>query len=150
MILPASHSIARHSLSWIGAVILLLVSPTFAMAGISLGPNTNDNPAEAEQRRIAQFYEAQKSNQEKLKVGQQRFEQKKVNRAKLLAAMTAELAVRQETVTLQAAVVPNVEKTESSKWAGNLLGGGVVGLGFLGFRYYLGRQEKKNVIGRNV
>ncbi len=124
MILPTSHSIARHNLFWIGTVIFLLVSPTFAVAGISLGPNTNADPAAEEQRRIAQFYEAQKSNQEKLKVGQQRFEQKKVNRAKLLAAMTAELAVRQETVTLQAVAVPYAEKTEFGQnglvicWAG--------------------------------
>ena len=137
-------------LVWIGAISLAVLAPTSSRAGIALGPKTSDDPAEAEQRRITQFYEAQKSNQEKLKAGKIRYDQKLESRAKLLAAMSAEVAARQQTITLQPPTVTYSQKAESRSWGGTVVGVLVIVLAFVGFKYYSNRLDSKKPARRRI
>ena len=138
------------SLLWLVAISLAMLAPDSSRAGIALGPKISEDPAEAEQRRITQFYEAQKSNQEKLKAGKSRYDQKLESRAKLLAAMSAEVAARQQTITLPPPTVIYAQNPEPRRWGGTVVGLVVIALAFLGFRYYLSRLDSKKPIARKV
>jgi hypothetical protein len=146
MIRNASRSIARASLIGFGVVTMMFALTIPAMgAGLPAMPNRNDTNA-MEQFRVKVFYEAQKSQEEKLKVGQQRYDTVLSNRVKVQAAMAAELADRQKEVVLQPESMPgsNAGNQEPNTWVVTTLGAAVIGLGFLGFRYYLSRQELRD------
>jgi hypothetical protein len=146
LIRPASHLIMRSNLFWLSTVVLVLAMSIPALAGVAVG-SVLTNAADADQRRVAIFYEAQKSYQEKLRVGQLRYKMMQTNRANILAGMTSELAARQQVVVIPSTPASYAEKSEPQTWTGILLGVAVLGLGFLGFRYYLNRQNMKDAAG---
>jgi hypothetical protein len=88
--------------------MLITLAMSFrADAAISEGGKST-NAAIAEEHRIIQFNQAQQSYQEMLKVGRERYNQKQINRAKIIAGMSSELRGRQETVMFHpAAPVPD-------------------------------------------
>jgi hypothetical protein len=146
MICPASHLIVRSNLFWLSTVVLVLAMSIPALAGVAVGSITT-NAADADQRRIAIFYEAQKSYQEKLRVGQLRYKMMQTNRVNILAGMASELAARQQMVVIPSTSASYAEQSEPQTWTGILLGVAVIGLGVLGFRYYLSRQNMKDAAG---
>ena len=141
------RSIARASLTGFSVIAMMLVL-AFSAKGVSLPPmpaDRNDTNA-MEQYRIKAFYEAQKSQEEKLRVGQQRYDMMLSNRVKVQTAMAAELADREKQVVLQPepTAESNAVNQESNTWVVTMVGAALIGLGFLGFRYYLSRQELRD------
>jgi hypothetical protein len=143
MIPPAKNSDIR-GLIWVGAILLLLAIRNPAIAGVSLGPLPKD-AEEAEQRRIVQFYEAQKSEQRKLEVGRERYYLMLSNRAKILGGMAAELASRQQLVGIPSETAAYAEKKEIDSWNGTAVGVAIILACAIGFRYYLHRQNLKEL-----
>jgi hypothetical protein len=92
----------------IGAILIVLAMALRAGAAISEGPKTT-NAAAAEERRRLQFHDADVSLQDKVRVGRERYEQKQMERAKVIQAMSAQLEARQQTVVIQPAVVPDAK-----------------------------------------
>ena len=150
MIRQTSRSIARASL--IGfSVITMMLALIFPAKGVGLPPMPNQNDTNAmEQYRIKVFYEAQKSQEQKLKVGQQRYETMLSNRVKVQAAMAAELAEREKEVVLQPEPTAgsNTVNQESNTWVVTAVGAALIGLGFLGFRYYLSRLDSRDTVNQ--
>ncbi len=147
MIPHATRSIARASLSGF-SVIAMMLALAFSAKGVSLPPmpaDRNDTNA-MEQYRIKVFYEAQKSQEEKLRVGKQRYELMLSNRVKVQTAMAAELADREKQVVLQPepTAESNAGNQESNTWVVTMVGAALIGLGFLGFRYYLSRLDLRD------
>jgi hypothetical protein len=103
---PIHHRILKHGLAGIAAMLMSLALPICARGAISEGPKCT-NAVAAEQRRTLQFFEAEQSYQEKLKVGRERYEQKQIIRGKVIAAMAAELQARQQTVVIHHALDPD-------------------------------------------
>jgi len=124
-------------------MLLALVLPNRAGAAISQGP-LYTNAVASEQRRVLQFFEAQQSYQEQLKVGRQRYDQRQANRAKIIAAMSEELETRQQTVAIQPAGTSDGHAggviLESSLW----LALAVLSIGIGGTGVYLNRQRALN------
>jgi hypothetical protein len=146
MIRHAPRSIARASL--IGfSVIAMMLALVIPVRGVGLPqmPDKNDTNA-MEQFRIKVYYEAQKSQEEKLKVGQQRYDMVLSNRLKVQAGMAAELADREKQVVLQPepTAESNAVNQEPNTWVVTAVGAAVIGLGFLGFRYYLSRLDLRD------
>ena len=115
-------------------------------AAISQGPKYT-NAVVAEQQRILQFYEAEQSFQKKLQVGRDRYNQKQVTRAKVIAAMASELQSRQQTVNYQSVVAPDAKADEASgsrPW----LTVAFLGIGVLGLGYYLNGQRAQDAFGQ--
>lgn len=141
MIHTILRSNVRFSRIFVTAILLLLAVPMRTIAGVAVG-SIPTNAAEAEQRRIILFNDAELSLQRKLEVGQERYKQRQVDRAKAIEAMSAELTARQKVVVFQPAAVPyvNKEDTDMSSWL--LLGVVALGAGFLGLRYYRSRQNR--------
>ena len=141
MIHTILRSNVRFSRIFVTAILLLLAVPMRTIAGVAVG-SIPTNAAEAEQNRTIQFLEAQRSFQKKLEVGQERYDQRQADRAKVIRAMAAELTKRQEMVVIQPAAAPyvNKEDTDMSSWL--LLGVVALGAGFLGLRYYRSRQNR--------
>ena len=81
------------------AAALFICASLSIRAAISQGPILT-NATAAEQRRIDEFYRAEQSFQLQRQVGQKRYDQKQADRAKVIAAMTAELHSRQQTVVM--------------------------------------------------
>jgi hypothetical protein len=146
MIPHALRSIARAGLTGF-SLIATMLALAFPARGVGLPPmpDTNDTNA-MEQYRIKVFYEAQKSQEEKLKVGQQRYDMMLTNRLKVQAAMAAELAEREKQVVLQPepTAESNAGNQESNTWVVTTVGAALIGLGFLGFRYYLSRLDLRD------
>jgi hypothetical protein len=148
MMHPATRLVSMACLIGFSVIAMVLNLAIPAMAGVGLPPMPDANDTNAlEQYRIKVFYEAQKSQQEKLKVGQERYDRMLTNRAHTITAMAAELAERQKEVGIQSGATAerNVENDEPNTWMGTTLGAAVIGLGFLGFRYYLNRQNLKDM-----
>ena len=146
MISHVPRSIVRASLTGF-SVIAMMLALVFSVKGVGLPamPDRNDTNA-MEQYRIKVFYEAQKSQEEKLKVGQQRYDLMLTNRLKVQAGMAAELADREKQVVLQPEPTAgsNTVNQESNTWVVTAVGAALIGLGFLGFRYYLSRLDSIN------
>ncbi len=147
MIPHVLRSIARVSLSGL-SVIAMMLALAFPAKGVNLPPmpaNRNDTNA-MEQYRMKVFYEAQKSGEEKLRVGKQRYELMLSNRVKVQTAMAAELADREKQVVLQPepTAESNAVNQESNTWVVTAVGAALIGLGFLGFRYYLSRLDLRD------
>ena len=147
MIRHTPHSTAQTYLTGFSVIAMMLVL-AFPAKGVSLPPmpaDRNDTNA-MEQYRIKVFYEAQKSQEEKLRVGKQRYELMLSNRVKVQAGMAAELADREKQVVLQPQ--PTAESyavnQESNTWVVTAVGAALIGLSFLGFRYYLNRLDLRD------
>jgi hypothetical protein len=151
MIRPALHPVLSYGLVCLAAVVMTVFVAIPAMAGVSLPPmpSTRDTNT-MEQYRVKVFYEAQKSEQERLRVGQERYDKMLTNRAILIQAMVAELAERQKQVIIpsESAVGNSVDNKEPNTLMGTILGTAIIGLGFLGFRYYLNRQNLKDTVSQ--
>jgi hypothetical protein len=146
MIPQVSRSIGWTGLIGLGIITMMqaLVIPVKGV-GLPAMPDQNDTNA-MEQYRIKVFYEAQKSQEQKLKVGQQRYETMLSNRVKVQAGMAAELAEREKQVVLQPEPTTgsNTVNQESNTWVVTMVGAALIGLGFLGFRYYLSRLDLRD------
>jgi hypothetical protein len=128
---------------WLGVVLVLLSMSTPVLAGVDLGPVPKDKN-EAEDRRIMQAYEAQKSYEEKLRVGKERTLKRETNRVRMVAAMTSELVEREKTVSIPMETTTRGASQSADTWSGTALGVLAVGIGFLAFRFYLKRQEESS------
>jgi hypothetical protein len=150
---PALDPSARLRLIWFSVGVLTLAITLQSRAGIGLPamPDQSDTNA-MEQYRISRFYEGEKSYQEKLKVGRERYYYMLSNRNGVVAAMVRELEDRKKVIGVQAAAASRssyyVEGEKSNTWFITALGAAVIGLGLLGFRYYLNRQNVKGASGR--
>jgi hypothetical protein len=122
------------------ALLVILGLTLRAHAAISEGPKYT-NAVVAEQQRILQFYQAEQSFQEKLKVGRERYNLKQVNRGKVIAAMSAELQARQQTVGVQPVVVPDAKTNEPVPGSGPWLAVALLAIGVIGFKYYQNTQR---------
>src|SRR5450432_927758 len=101
MIRPALHPVLSYGLVCLAAVVMTVFVAIPAMAGVSLPPmpSTRDTNT-MEQYRVKVTYEAQKSEQERLRVGQERYDKMMTNRAIVIQAMAAELADREQQVSI--------------------------------------------------
>jgi hypothetical protein len=142
MIHPTLHSNVKFSRISVTVVLLLLAVSIRAIAADTLSPTTN--AAAAEQQRILRSYDAKLSQQRKLEVGKERYARSQADRAKVIEAMSAELAARQKVVVFPPAAAPYVNKgyADTSSWSWLLLGVAALGAGFLGLRYYRSRQNR--------
>jgi hypothetical protein len=84
---------------WVAAIVITLAAPLCASAAISGGPKYT-NAVAAKENLNTEFFRAEQSYQEKLKVGKERYAQKQANRDKIIASMTAQLQARQQTVAV--------------------------------------------------
>jgi hypothetical protein len=141
MIHTTLRSNVGFSRIFVTAILLLLAVPLRTIAGVAVG-SIPTNAAEAEQRRLILFNDAELSLQRKLEVGKERYKQRQVDRAKAIEAMSAELTARQKVVVFQpaAASYVNKEDADTSSWL--LLGVAALGVGFLSLRYYRSRQNR--------
>jgi hypothetical protein len=152
MIRPAVHPIGRISQFCLAVVVMTLVMRVHVMAGIALPPMPIASDTNAmEQYRIKVFYEAQKSEAAKLRVGKERYDKMLTNRAIMLQAMAAELAEREQQVNIpsQPAVGTYPDNQKSDTGRSTILGASVIGLGLIGFRYYLARLNIKDAASQN-
>jgi hypothetical protein len=148
----AFQSIGSVSRLCLATIIMTLVMTIPALAGVSLTAMPDAADANAmEQYRIKVFYEAQKSEQAKLRVGQERYDRMLTNRAIIVQAMAAELADREQQVSIpsEPASGNSVDNKEPNTLSGTLIGTAIIGLGFLGFRSYLNRQSSKGAARQN-
>jgi hypothetical protein len=129
-------------------ILIALVMSIPASAAISNGPS-NTNAVAAEEQRILQFHLAGQSYQQQLKVGRERYNQKQMIRAKVIAAMASELQARQQTVAIQpvAVAAPFGNINEPVSWLQPWVVVAVLAAGFFGFVYYLNRQRLQEEFG---
>lgn len=108
--------------SQLAAVVLLiaLLPSLSSLAAISEGPKPK-NAVEEQQRQKLLFDQAILSNQEKLRVGQERYDARQVHRAKVLQTMTAQLEARQQAIAIQPVATAPVLIFEPSHWLKPLL-----------------------------
>jgi hypothetical protein len=138
------NSLTRHrtlgKLLMFAAVTILASASICASAAIATGPATT-NAIRAEENRIADFYQAQQSYQERLKVGRERYNAKQENRARVVAAMVAELQSRRETIVIPhagaAAVNPEQPPFEFRVSPALVL----LAIGLVGSVYFLTRSK---------
>lgn len=110
----AQFQISSNRLSC-AILLLALVFSLRVEAAISEGPKPQ-NAVEEQQRRKLLFDQAILSNQEKLRVGQERGEQRQAYRAKMLEVMTAQLQARQQTVNIQPTTATPSLVIEPGQW----------------------------------
>ena len=137
---PAHHRISRQSLIGIAAMLITVAMPICARAAVSQGPSYT-NAALAEQSRNTEFYRAEQSYQEKLKVGRERYDQKQINRAKIIGAMSAELQARQQTVVIQPVADAPATTDEPVSGFPPALTVVLLAFGFIGAVYFLKRAK---------
>lgn len=130
--------ICRHGLMGFAAVLVTLATSIRASAAVSQGPKYT-NAAVAEERRYAQFFEAEQSFQEKLKVGRERYDQKQIDRAKVIKAMSAELQARQQTVAIHPAGASDDNTDQTVSRSPPSLAVLMLAVSFIGSGYYLKR-----------
>ena len=150
MIHPAAHWMTRCGQSGIVVLIMAMVMTTPGMAGVGLPPMPNPADTNAmAQYRVQVFYEAQKSEQERLRVGQERYDRMLTNRANILQGMAAQFAAREQVVDIPSKPAnDDPGKNEPlDHWLGTGIGAVAVGLCCFGFRFYLNRQGSKNAAG---
>jgi hypothetical protein len=107
----------RHFFNRLGtaALLLTLLLSLRGFAAISEGPKPQ-NAVEDQQRRKLLFDQAILSDQEKLRVGQARYEQRQANRAAMLQAITAQSQARQAVIGLQAASTERLPVLQPRQW----------------------------------
>ena len=150
MIHPAARQIIGCGQSGFVMLFMAMLMTTPGMAGVGLPqmPDPADTNAMA-QYRVRVYYEAQKSGEERLRVGRERYDRMLTNRAHLLEAMAAQLAVRKQVVDIppQPANEDFVKNNQPDTWLATSIGAGVIGLCVFGFRFYLNRQSSKDAAG---
>jgi hypothetical protein len=114
-----------------------------AGAAISNGPHCT-NAVAAEQQRILQFNYAEQSFQQQLKVGRERYNQKQVNRAKVIAAMSSELEARQQGAVSQPLAAPDGKAAKPAGRSRLWLAVAVLAAVLGGLGYRLHRQRAQN------
>ena len=152
MIRPAVHPVGRISQFFLAVAVMTLVIRVHVMAGVALPPMPKSADTNAmEQYRIKVFYEAQKSEAAKLKVGRERYDKMLTNRAIMLQAMAAELAEREQQVAIpsQPAVGTFRDNQKPDTGISTIIGASVIGLGLIGFRYYLSKLNIKDEASQN-
>jgi hypothetical protein len=138
------NRVFRESLASIAFVMIALAMAMCASAAISGGPKST-NAVVAAQNHNIQFYEAEKSNEEKLKVGKQRYDQKQINRAKIIAAMSAELQARQQTVVIEpVAAHDSIAEEMIVSWFRPSLVVAVMAACCVGYAFHLIRRKPKS------
>lgn len=90
-----NRSLPRFCSAGMTALLFLLAAVSPMNAGIAHGPQIT-NSVDAEQKRIMQFFDAEYSYQQKLRVGKERYVQRQAERAKVVAGMAAQLKARQQ------------------------------------------------------
>jgi hypothetical protein len=142
------HCIFRDSLMGMAGILITLAMPIPAGAAISNGPNCT-NAVAAEEQRILQFHLAEQAYQQQLKVGRERYQQKQMTRAKIIAAMASELQARQQTVVIHPVAVAEASGNtdEAASWFQPWVVVAVLTVGFFGFAYYLKRQRVQDMHG---
>jgi hypothetical protein len=144
MIRTELHSSGDFIGPWLKVVLLMFFMTAPAIAGVGLPPMPDRNDTNAmEQYRINLYYQAQKSHEERLKAGQERYDLMLTNRAHILQAMADELAQREQQVVIptEAATRTSVANDQPNTWTGTIIGAGVIGLFLIGFKYHLSRQN---------
>ena len=138
---PCGFGFARPG-GWL--LLLALLLPLRGLAAISQGPEPQ-NAVEAQQRQKLLFDQAILSNQEKLRVGRERYEQRLAERASLMQAMTAQLQARQQIVTIQpAAAAQPLAIFDPSQWLKPALTVSLLLVVFICFRYlHLSRKREQ-------
>jgi hypothetical protein len=144
---PRRHRIFGNSLMGMAGVLIALSISIPAGAAISNGPNLTNSTA-AEEQRILQFHQAEQSYQEKLKVGRERYNQKQVNRAKIIAAMSSELQARQQAVVIQPLAAPDGNADEPVSSFQYSFGLAVLAIGLISFGLYRHRQRALDAFGQ--
>jgi hypothetical protein len=134
------HGVFRGSLTAAVGILITLSMSFHTRAGISIGP-TNSDATVAEQQRFFQFSQAEESFQAKIRVGQERYHQKQIMRAKIIAGMSSELRARQQAVVMQPVAAPDAEKDEPLGGFLPALALSALAGGFVGFRYFVKRQN---------
>jgi len=124
-----------HRLMGIAALPVTLALSIHAHAAVPEGPKST-NAAVAEELRLLQFHEADQSFQEKLKAGRERYDQKQVDRAKVIRAMSAELEARQRAVGIRPAGDPDDYAGQTISRSRPSLAAAVLALGLIGFGYF--------------
>jgi hypothetical protein len=112
-------------------ILPLLVLSFSARALISVDPKPT-NAAAVEQQRFLQFYDAEQSFQKKLNVGRERYNQKQVNRDRIIAGMSSQLQARQATIVNETEPKPDTGPMGMTPW----LVAAAIALGFAGFIRY--------------
>jgi hypothetical protein len=139
---PGAHRLGR------AFAVLLLLLCLRGMAAISEGPKP-ENPVAAQQREKLLFDQAILSNQEKLRVGQERYEQRQAERARVVQAMTAQLQSRQQVVALQPASAAPILALEPGQWLRPLLTFFLVMVVLVSARFlYLSRKREQAAADR--
>ena len=136
------HRIFKHSLIWMAGILITLAMSIPGGAAIANGP-INTNAVAAEEQRVLQFHLAEEAYQQQLKVGRERYQQKQINRAKIIAAMSSELQARQQTVVIQpvAGASPFAHINGPVSWFQPWVAVAVLAVGFFCFAYHLNRQR---------
>ncbi len=142
------HRIFKHSLIWMAGILITLAMSIPGGAAIANGP-INTNAVAAEEQRVLQFHLAEEAYQQQLKVGRERYQQKQINRAKIIAAMSSELQARQQTVVIQpvAGASPFAHINGPVSWFQPWVAVAVLAVGFFCFAYHLNRQRVQDVLG---
>ena len=131
----------RQRWAQIAAVLIALAPPLRAGAAIAEGPKTTNTAAADEQRRL-QFHDAEVSLQDKLRVGRERYEQKQIDRAKVIQGMSAQLEARQQTVVIQPAAVPDITPDQKLSLPLPWPEAAMVAACFVGMGYYAVRLKR--------
>jgi hypothetical protein len=121
---------------WMVGLLLMLSMSTAVVAAVSQGP-TPKNPYEEKKRRDMNFYEAKQSFEDKVRVGQERYNQSQTNRAKIIASMAAQFQARQQIVAVEPSTTAAVKPRPPIKGLKPLLAVLILAGGFFGFGYYL-------------
>jgi hypothetical protein len=141
------HRSFRLSLMGMAGLLIALSLSIPASAAISNGPKFTNSVA-AEEQRIVQFHQAEQAFQEQLKVGRERYNQKQIKRAAVIAAMSSELQSRQQTVVIEPVAVPEGSTDEPVSWFQPLQFVAVLALGFISFGFYRNHQRAKEAISQ--
>ncbi len=122
------------------ALLIELTSPNGARAAVAQGPKYT-NAVAAEEQRIIQFFQAEQSFQDKLKVGRERYEQKQLYRSNIIAGMNAELQARQQSVALVPVSAANSKADELISGSQPWLAVVSLVMGIVGLACFLNRQR---------
>ncbi len=138
--LPRIFTFSRIGVSVLAMALFVSVH---AMAAISQGP-TPENAVEEQQRRKLLFDQAILSGQEKLRVGQERYDARQAYRAKLLDTMNAQVQARQQVISIQPASTAPIVLFEPSHWLKPMLTGLLLLVIFICVRYlHLSRKREQ-------
>lgn len=126
----------------VAAAVWLLASATNATAAISQGP-APQSKFEEEQRRKMLFEQGEVSQEEKIRVGQQRNDRLQAERSAILKGMNAELEARRQTVQIQTAAANQATaRVALDGWSKPLILISLLGVGALCFGFAIRRLKR--------